>query len=65
MILKKSPTFQYWNLVLEFKILVMIFICAHRINDFKLYIESLEALAPWFLPLLCSLDHLRYEVTFR
>ena len=50
--LKQSPTFQYWNLVLEFEILVMIFIRAHRINDFKLYIESLEALTPWFLPLI-------------
>ena len=40
----QSPTFQFWNLVLEFEILVMIFIRAHRINNFKLYIESLEAL---------------------
>ena len=54
--LKQSPTFQYWNLVLEFEILVMIFIHAHRINDFKLYIESLEALAPWFF----ALDHTNY-----
>jgi len=50
------PTFQYWDLVLEFEILTMIFIRAHRINDFKLYIESLEGLVPWFF----ALDHTNY-----
>ena len=34
----------------------MIFIRAHRINDFKLYLESLESLVPWFF----VLDHTNY-----
>ena len=47
--ISKSPTFHYWDIVCEFEILVMIFIRADRTNDFNLYVESLEALVPWFL----------------
>ena len=54
--IKNCPTFQYWDLVLEFDILALIFIHAHRINDFNLYLESLEALTPWFF----ALDHINY-----
>ena len=36
--------------------MTMIFIRAHRINDFKLYVESLENLVPWFF----VLDHTNY-----
>ncbi|XP_065885996.1 uncharacterized protein [Dysidea avara] len=54
--IKNCPTFQYWDLVLEFEILALIFIRAHRINDFNLYLESLKALTPWFF----SLDHINY-----
>ena len=54
--ISKSPTFHYWDLVCEFEILVMIFIRAHRTNDFNLYVESLEALVPWFF----ALDHINY-----
>ena len=56
LMITKCPTFQYWDLILEFEILVMIFVRAHRIKDFKLYIESLEALTPWFF----ALDHINY-----
>ena len=55
--IKKSPTFHYWNIVLEFEILVLIFIRAHRIRNFALYVESLEALAPWFF----ALDRTNYS----
>ena len=55
-IIRKSPTFHYWDLVCEFEILVMIFIRAHRTNDFNLYVESLEALVSWFF----ALDHINY-----
>ena len=44
--IRKHPTFQYWDIILKFDILVMIFVCSHRVNDFKLYKESLEALTP-------------------
>ena len=48
--ISKSPTFHYWDPFCEFEILVMIFIRAHRTNDFNLYVESLEALyVPWIL----------------
>ena len=53
----KSPTVQFWDLVLEFEILVLIFIRAHRSNDFNLFVESLEALVPWFF----ALDHINYS----
>ena len=54
--ISKSPTFHYWDLVCEFEILVIIFIRAHRTNDFNLYVESLEVLVPWFF----ALDHINY-----
>ena len=50
---KNSSTFLYWDLVLEFEILALIFVCTHHSNDFNLFVESLEALAPWFY----DLDH--------
>ena len=52
----KYPSFQFWDLVLEYEILVMIFVRAHHVKDFQLYIESLEALTPWFF----ALDHINY-----
>ena len=70
--IKNCPTFQYWDLVLEFEILALLFIRAHHINDFNLYLESLKALTPWFFCLrpyqLCMLDsnsYSRYGITFR
>ncbi len=36
--IEKSPTFQFWDLVLEFEIIAMIFIRAHRSNDFNLFV---------------------------
>ena len=54
--IKKYPTFQYWDIILEFEILVMIFVRSHHVNNFELYIESLEALTTWFF----ALDHTNY-----
>ena len=48
---KELSHFQYWDLVLEFEILALIFIHAHHINDFNLYLVSLKALTPWFFAL--------------
>ena len=69
---KELSHFQYWDLVLEFEILALIFIHAHHINDFNLYLVSLKALTPvvfCFRPnQLCTLDsnsYLRYGITFR
>ena len=52
----RSPTFQYWNIVLEFEILAFTFIRAHRLKSFDLFVKSLESLAPWFF----ALDHVNY-----
>ena len=57
----KNPTFLYWDVILEFEMMAMIFIRAHRINDFKLCVESLENLVPWFL----ILDHINYARLIR
>ena len=46
--IKRSPTFRYWNTLLEFEMLAFVLIRAHRTRNFDLYIESLECLAPWF-----------------
>ncbi|KAK1891936.1 Ribonuclease PH [Dissostichus eleginoides] len=49
----KSPTFHYWDTILKMEILGLIFVRAHREQDFPLYVESLKALVPWFF----ALDH--------
>lgn len=54
--ISRCPTFRYWNIILQFEILVFIFIRAHRQKIFDLFIESLEALVPWFF----ALDHVNY-----
>jgi hypothetical protein len=52
----KSPTFQYWNTILNMDIMGLIFVRAHQEQDFALYVESLKALVPWFF----ALDHQNY-----
>ena len=42
--ISKSPTFQYWDTIFRMKVLGMIFVRAHREQDFPLYVESLKAL---------------------
>lgn len=52
----KSPTFHYWDTILNMEILGLIFVRAHREQDFPLCVESLKALVPWFF----ALDHQNY-----
>jgi hypothetical protein len=52
----KNPTFQYWNTILNMDIMGLIFVRAHREQDFAFYVESLKALVPWFF----ALDHQNY-----
>ena len=54
--INESPTFHFWSIVLQFEILVFIFIRAHRQKIFDLFVEGLEALVPWFF----ALDHTNY-----
>ena len=49
---QKSPTFQYWDTILNIELLGLIFIRSHR----GLYVESLKAMVPWFF----ALDHYNY-----
>ena len=52
--IKKSPTYQFWDLVLKFEMLVLIFIRAQTENNFGHYVESL-------MFVLFALDHYNYS----
>ena len=52
----KSPTFLYWDTILKMEILGLLFVRAHREQDFPLCVESLKAIVPWFF----ALDHQNY-----
>ena len=53
---KRSPTFMYWDFILRYETLILIFVRAHREKDFALYVEVLEELTPLFF----ALDHVNY-----
>ena len=55
--LKRSPTFMFWDLIMRYETLIMIFIRAHREKKFSLYVEVLEKLTPLFF----ALDHVNYS----
>ena len=46
-----SPTFQYWDIILEVELLIQILVHAHRTGNFDSYVEILEEIAPWFFAL--------------
>lgn len=52
----KSPTFQYRDTIMRMELLTLIFVRAHRLRNFLLYVETLKALVPWFF----ALDHQNY-----
>ena len=54
--LKTCHTFQFWEFVRKYEMLILIFVRAHRVKNFPLYVEVLEKLAP----LLFTLDHTNY-----
>ena len=54
--INKSPTFQYWDTVLHMEITGLIFVRAHREQNFPPYVETLKALVPCFF----ALDHHNY-----
>ena len=51
-----SPTFQYWETILQMEIDGLIFIGSHRAGNFLLYVESFKKDVPWFF----ALDHQNY-----
>lgn len=53
---KKSPMFNFWDLILQLETLVLTFVRAHREQNLNLYVTVLEKLAPYFF----ILDHTNY-----
>ena len=53
----ESPQFNYWSTTLEFELTILSFVRSLREGNFKLYIEALDQLMPWFF----ALDHLHYS----
>ena len=54
--MKCSPTFKFWYMIMQIELKIFTFVRAHRENNFTLYVEALRALAPWFF----ALDHTNY-----
>lgn len=54
---KRSPTFLFWNTVLKYETLILILVRAERERNFSLYVEVLEQLVHLFF----ALDHVNYE----
>ena len=54
---KKSPTFMYWDFIMMYETLILIFVRAHREKNFPLYVKVLEELTPLFF----ALDHVNYS----
>jgi len=52
----KSPTFMFWDPILRYETLILIFVRAHREKNFPLYVNVLEELAVLFF----ALDHVNY-----
>jgi len=46
--IKRSPTFQFWDTILQLELLRILFVQAHREANFRLYVDTMTALAPWF-----------------
>ena len=55
---KKSPTFMYWDLIMMYETLILIFVRAHREKNLPLYVKVLEELTPLFF----ALDHVNYSL---
>lgn len=53
---ERSPTFQFWNMIIYYETLILIFVRAHREKQFAVYVEVLEALVHLFF----ILDHVNY-----
>ena len=54
---QKSPTFMFWDFILRYESLILIFVRAHREKNFSLYVEALEKRTPLFF----ALDHINYS----
>ena len=46
----------YWDLIMRYETLIIVFVGAHREKNFQLYVEVLEELVPIFF----ALNHVNY-----
>lgn len=53
---KEIPQFRFCGSILNLELLVLCFVRSYRESDFKLYMESLSVLIPYFF----ALDHMNY-----
>ena len=51
--IKTSLTYKFWDMIMQME---LAFVKAHRENNFALYVEALESLAPWSF----AFDHSNY-----
>lgn len=50
---QRSPTFLFWDLVMKYETLILIFVRAYRERDFCLFVEQL-------VPFFFALEHINY-----
>ena len=50
------PQFQYWAIVMELELCIMVYVRSLRQGSFTMYLDALTELVPWF----CALDHTNY-----
>lgn len=48
---RKHPQFKYWCIVLELELKVLMFVRSLRSSNFKMYVDALILLMPWFFAL--------------
>lgn len=53
----RSATFLFWDIIIYYETLILIFVRAHRQRQFTLYVEVLEMLIHLFF----ALDHINYS----
>ena len=58
-IAQSCPTCKVWHMIMNMQLSILAFVGAHRENNFALYVEVLEALAPWFFA-LCHINYARW-----
>ena len=52
----ECPQFQYWSITLQFELTILTFAKSLRERNFRLYIDALTAVIPWFF----ALNHSNY-----
>ena len=50
------PHFQFWYIILQLELYIMIYVRAIREGNFQLYVQALSKIVPWFF----ALDHTHY-----